>query len=817
MQNRVKLADPLGPSIEDFCRLGDADQIVVHVNGLLDPVDVGKNCAKLPVMDPVTSAPGPVGQVPTGKPVEGSIVVDPMDSPSDQTPPLHPRPSSGESSDVGGAASFSVPITVWHDERDTAPSYESVAWDVLVEALRHDHVRRGPCTLATCAGHACPHKSGLAWSPVRYRDGTTRGIEGIEAIGALVLDLDGLDEDALTATRAALGPYRHVIHSTHSDREGARSLRVVVALSREVTAQEWPRVWSGAVALLGGHADASTKDASRIYFLPSRPEGADYAITEHEGAALDVDAILASAPVETTPPPTTPPTTGAIREGGRNAGLTALAGKMRAAGMSVEAIERALLAENPRRCDPPLDDAEVRTIARSIGRYTPTYDAAGEAGTRANVIAMATGDSVVSHYTPDEAITFLNDRYAWISSLGKVAAIPRTPEDRLEFRKIDGFKTTYNNRTVLVETSDGTKAVPLADYWLRSPGRRTYERVGLWPPPGEAPHNALNLWRGFSVEPRPGDWSRLKTHIDEVIAGGNVKIAEYVVRWIAWMFQNPGERAEAAIVLRGDEGVGKGILGNALRRIMGPHAVHVTSPDHFVGGRFNAHMAEGLYLFADECYWSGDRAHEGKLKGLITEPTILVEPKGVDPYAVDNALHILISSNNQWVVPAGVNARRFVVSDVSPRYRGDRAYFAALMAEINGGGLEAMLHDLQAKALGDWHPRQIVDSDALQDQKERSLDRVSQWILHIVETGVLPGGGRGLFVSTPQIKAHAEETDPKLRDMGVRTLGKALRSIGAVPHKTGKRGWNFPTLIEARQKWAEEYFARSWDDLTAWQ
>jgi hypothetical protein len=57
--------------------------------------------------------------------------------------------------------------------------------------------------------------------------------------------------------------------------------------------------------------------------------------------------------------------------GKRNIRLTSLAGKLRYAGLSVASIELALLKENQLHCEPPLSDAEVRKIARSIGRYPP--------------------------------------------------------------------------------------------------------------------------------------------------------------------------------------------------------------------------------------------------------------------------------------------------------------------------------------------------------------------------------------------------------------------------------------------------------------
>ena len=62
---------------------------------------------------------------------------------------------------------------------------------------------------------------------------------------------------------------------------------------------------------------------------------------------------------------------GIIPEGERNAVLTSLAGTMQHRGMSADAINSALQAENELKCEPPLPEAEVEAIVRSIGRYDP--------------------------------------------------------------------------------------------------------------------------------------------------------------------------------------------------------------------------------------------------------------------------------------------------------------------------------------------------------------------------------------------------------------------------------------------------------------
>jgi hypothetical protein len=55
--------------------------------------------------------------------------------------------------------------------------------------------------------------------------------------------------------------------------------------------------------------------------------------------------------------------------GERNNKLTSVAGSLRRRGLTLAAIEAALLEENRQRSVPPLEDTEVRNIARSIARY----------------------------------------------------------------------------------------------------------------------------------------------------------------------------------------------------------------------------------------------------------------------------------------------------------------------------------------------------------------------------------------------------------------------------------------------------------------
>jgi hypothetical protein len=243
---------------------------------------------------------------------------------------------------------------------------------------------------------------------------------------------------------------------------------------------------------------------------------------------------------------------------------------------------------------------------------------------------------------------------------------------------------------------------PFSKLWRASHQRRYYPR-GFVLDPGREHPGTFNLWRGFGVEPRQGDWSRLRAHILLVLAAGDEDHADYIVRWIAWKLQNPAAVPRVALVFKGDEGTGKGALGNSLVRVFGAHGLRIQNMSHLVG-KFNAHLRHCCLLFADEAV-APDQSGEGPLKGTISEPTVPIERKGYDVVKADNHIGVVMATNNDWAVPAGPGARRYAVFAVSPRRKGDVAYFTALFAEINGGGLEAMVYTCSSSTWAGGTPR----------------------------------------------------------------------------------------------------------------
>jgi hypothetical protein len=74
----------------------------------------------------------------------------------------------------------------------------------------------------------------------------------------------------------------------------------------------------------------------------------------------------------------------------------------------------------------------------------------------------------------------------------------------------------------------------------------------------------------------------------------------------------------------------------------------------------------------------------------------MIEAKGIDAIRLKNVVRVVITSNRDWVIPAGKDDRRFCVLDISDRVAQNHAYFAEMDEELDAGGRAALLADLLA-------------------------------------------------------------------------------------------------------------------------
>lgn len=319
--------------------------------------------------------------------------------------------------------------------------------------------------------------------------------------------------------------------------------------------------------------------------------------------------------------------------------------------------------------------------------------------------------------------------------VGRASYVPVRQED---------LKLYYANRMVEVGRTEKGAAImkPLATAWLQSPRRSTYSDLVMDPSRSPNDRNVFNLWKGWGVQPKQGSWDTIRNHLFEVVCSSNHETFAYLLGWMAFVVQHPAQRPEVAIVMRGGKGCGKGVAVAPLMRIFGEHALHLTQAKHLVGN-FNGHLLDALLVFADESFWAGDRQHESALKGLVTEPQLMIERKGVDAFVAPNRVKLIMASNADWVVPASTDERRFLLLDVSPARTGDRAYFSELWRAVEGDEPAAMLAELLLEDLASFEIRDVPRTKALAEQILISADSVTRWWHHCLSVQTIKSGSDG--------------------------------------------------------------------------
>jgi len=357
-------------------------------------------------------------------------------------------------------------------------------------------------------------------------------------------------------------------------------------------------------------------------------------------------------------------------------------------------------------------------------------------GTTFTVRDASSPDAAVS-----EVVARFNALYLVVNEAGKAVILQPGYDPILKRRRYDrlalaDLRALYMNELVEVGTDD--KGNPIlkgaADVWLRHRERRQYIAGVTFDPTDAAQPGVLNLWQGYAVKPAPGDWSLMRSHIEAVICDGDPVRFNYLMGWMARMLQHPAEQGEVAVVMKGGEGTGKGTLAKCLKHIIGHHALAIANGKHLVGA-FNSHLRDAVFLFADEAFFAGDRAHVGVLKSIITEPYLTVEAKYANAVEVPNFLHLMMASNEEWVVPASLDARRFLVLEVNDTAKNNHEYFGLIWKQMEAGGYAAMLHDLLAYDLSAFNVRAVPTTEGLHRQRKLSLPTTEAWWLDCLERG----------------------------------------------------------------------------------
>jgi hypothetical protein len=340
------------------------------------------------------------------------------------------------------------------------------------------------------------------------------------------------------------------------------------------------------------------------------------------------------------------------------------------------------------------------------------------------------------------------------------------PNDPYDIMSVETYKQLRCNENVGVMQPSGTgmqmKKFNIGKCFMEWDGRKTYDAGLIFePPPNIVRGRVFNHWRGFNLEPEEGDWSLVRNHIKDIICRGDDANFQYLMTLIAHIFQRPGEKTGAAIVVRGKKGTGKSLIFDVfLNKLLQQYAQTIANRTQIVG-QFNAHLFGKLYVCLEEAVWAGDMAGEGVLKHLLTGENITYEFKGMMPFQGSNYTRVAFLSNEEWVVPATYDERRFFIISPSEEKVGDKEYFVKLAEAVADPDVQAaFLYDMLNTEVDDWNVLRFPPNTKwLKEQVIQSTPPEDEFFLDLIRangsrTGVKDDDLEPFFISDDEGAEH---------------------------------------------------------------
>ena len=300
-------------------------------------------------------------------------------------------------------------------------------------------------------------------------------------------------------------------------------------------------------------------------------------------------------------------------------------------------------------------------------------------------------------------------------------------------------KDYYSKFTFTVKDADGEDIdINPFSKWINNIDRRDISDI-IFDPSGKEYHSKYNIWKGYKYN-NTGEYDKdnikqFVEHIKNIICNNNEELAEYVIKWFAQIIQTPHKKTGVGMVWRSEaEGVGKNIILNLIKNIIGNEYYYSTSNLEHLIGMFNADAEAKILINMNECLWGGDKKKEGRLKEFITEDTLTINQKSVKTYNINNFANVCITTNSDWIIGINKNDRRWQMIECSET-KHDSNYYHSLV-NTNLQDLTNYFHSID---LTGFDTRNTIKTKLHNEQVELNMDTAELFWLHILDKKKING------------------------------------------------------------------------------
>jgi hypothetical protein len=257
-------------------------------------------------------------------------------------------------------------------------------------------------------------------------------------------------------------------------------------------------------------------------------------------------------------------------------------------------------------------------------------------------------------------------RHFLIEAQGIYVRLAQDPKDpSFEILSYDKMFNCY--KQMACDCPKGGEPIQFIKKWANTNNDiRMYRDFDMVPPPLKCPADIYNLWQPFAMDlvpeytPDTEGLDFILNHI-KILCNHDTVVYEYFIRWIGQMFKFPAVKTTCPIFIS-DEGAGKGAFMQVMEAMMGSHKyLESTNPKRDVWGQFNDLMANSFFVHISEAGKSQTKDNLGEIKGLITDKSISINPKGKTPYIINSFHRVLFNTNNNNPIDTKENDRRNII------------------------------------------------------------------------------------------------------------------------------------------------------------
>jgi hypothetical protein len=288
---------------------------------------------------------------------------------------------------------------------------------------------------------------------------------------------------------------------------------------------------------------------------------------------------------------------------------------------------------------------------------------------------------------------------------------------------------------------------------------------------------AYNLYKPTTMQPRHGNVDPWLSHLDWLL---NEQDRTELICRLANIVQRPQRRTLSMYLLIGPQRIGKTMIFDLMRDIVGSHNYVAINPGELIDN-YNSIFVDRLMVVCNELLEHNRTTFYERIKPLITDEYVTRKEKYRSNFTVPNHMHFFATTNHDVAVSLpGDNEGRFYVAQCLPKEPKPRHYYDEFYA-WRASNLPCLLEFLQNYDLEGWEPEhRPITTDAKKIMAAGSLPAYEREYVHLLSNKLEPLS-QDLFTSM-MLATRLYEYGALRRVSDKQTLRSMLEKYGGGVH-----------------------------------